>query len=269
MAYRWVGNKKWSTPQPWAQTQSWAQQPPVVQPQPVPAQLPANSNEAPEDPGGFMPWSADLDRILNTARTNYDNTLAALAAREPLIQREYGYDAEGRIDPNNPFSKAQLLQRTYQQTQKGTGNQYAARGQLYSGALQRAKNENQFNYQAQDAQLRGSYAQQLAELARLRAEAQNQYNMQRSGAYWDLIMDQLAKRAAGEVRDPGSGGGEPAPVAPAQPGNVYEDPAVRAYLQALYQEQQRAMQSGGPVPVLNPQGTNMTAQPTTKGRRRR
>jgi hypothetical protein len=74
---------------------------------------------------------------------------------------------------------------------------------LYSGALQRAQNDAQFNYQANDAALRNEYGQQLAALSAQRATAANTRNDAKSSAYWDFINSQIAARAAGYgVTDP-------------------------------------------------------------------
>ena len=47
----------------------------------------------------------------------------------------------------NPFSRAALLIRSYQQGVQGTSNSYAARGQHNSGAYGRAQNSNQFGFE--------------------------------------------------------------------------------------------------------------------------
>jgi hypothetical protein len=52
------------------------------------------------------------------------------------INREYGFTANGGIDPSNPNSRAALLQRSYQQGQQGDNTSFASQGQLYSGAYQ-------------------------------------------------------------------------------------------------------------------------------------
>ena len=47
----------------------------------------------------------------------------------------------------NPFSRAALLIKSYQQGVQGTSNSYAARGQHSSGAYQRAQNSNQTGFE--------------------------------------------------------------------------------------------------------------------------
>ena len=76
--------------------------------------------------------------------------------------QSYGYDAQGgRItDPNsplfNPYSRAALLQKSYENTSRYNTNSMASRGQLYSGALQNAQNDASHNYSVGDDELRRS-----------------------------------------------------------------------------------------------------------------
>jgi hypothetical protein len=81
----------------------------------------------------------------------YDNALAQLPANLQAAGAQYGYSYSqdpndplnvtvGGVDTSNPYSRAALLQRSYEQRQRGNTNSLAARGQLYSGALQNAQN---------------------------------------------------------------------------------------------------------------------------------
>jgi hypothetical protein len=85
-------------------------------------------------------------------QSSHDITAADLARDRKNAFLSYGYtqDAAGNLafDPTNPFSQAALLKRSYDQAQRGNTNSYAARGQLYSGALQNAQDESGFQYQA-------------------------------------------------------------------------------------------------------------------------
>lgn len=218
------GFLRYTNPDTWKFPGGWQYQP--QQQAAARTAMPANSTQ---DQGGVSPFDSILTGAQNTADLNYGNTVAAIGMQQPIIQRSYGYNDDGSVDPNNPFSKAQLLQRSYQQTKTGTGNQYAARGQLYSGALQRQQNENQFNFQAQDAQLRGSYAQQLAELARMRADAQNSKNNSYNDAFTGWLMRQIEQRAAPPVDPNGGGQGDPTTTPPGVP-NQFDpfDPTIPA-----------------------------------------
>jgi hypothetical protein len=63
------------------------------------------------------------------------------------VAYDLGFGAGGQIDTRNPYSQAQVLQRFYDQDQRGIHNSMAAGGQLYSGARQRGLDSSTYNYQ--------------------------------------------------------------------------------------------------------------------------
>lgn len=202
-----------------------------------------------------VPFDAGLTQANLAADTNYKNTLAAIDAQQPIIQRRYGFTDAGDIDPNNPFGQAQLLKRSYDQSQRGNTNSYASRGQLYSGALQRAKDDAQFNYQANDAAMRNQYSQDLAGLSAQRAAAANQLNTSKSANYWDWVNSQIAARAAGVGNAP--------PPAPEPTGNVAGyggDPG------GYYPGLPAAPAPGGPDAVAYAQAVQAAQQQQVAGR---
>jgi hypothetical protein len=69
------------------------------------------------------------------------------------ISREFGFTANGAIDPNNPNSRAALHQQSYQQGQVGDNTSYAATGQLYSGAYQSQIDNRTKGYNTDNANL--------------------------------------------------------------------------------------------------------------------
>jgi len=78
----------------------------------------------------------------------------------------------GNTDPNNPFSRASMLQKSYANANSVSSGSFANRGQLNSGAYQRAQGRNTFGYeQGKDALLKG-FAARLGE-----------FQTQRQGAY--------------------------------------------------------------------------------------
>lgn len=82
-------------------------------------------------------------------------TALEYGASTPTYDATTGTFSGGRVDwanPDgiralNPFSRAALLIKSYQQGVQGTSNSYAARGQHNSGAYQRAQNENTFGFE--------------------------------------------------------------------------------------------------------------------------
>jgi hypothetical protein len=117
------------------------------------------------------------DAAVALAARNRDNELAAATGDADLLRRSYGFAGvdDFTIDPNNPFGRAQLLKRQYDQAKEGTQNSYGDRGQQTSGAYVRAQSSNLFrNQQANDA-LQKDYLQGRAQiLARVNA-ANSQY----------------------------------------------------------------------------------------------
>jgi hypothetical protein len=68
-----------------------------------------------------------------------NNAYGAIAAQRIAVGEEYGMDpttgaVNANVDVTNPYSRAALMNRTYSQQRAGNMNNYAARGQLISGA---------------------------------------------------------------------------------------------------------------------------------------
>jgi hypothetical protein len=101
------------------------------------------------DPGTSGPapfYDPMLDAYTASALRNQQLQGAWGTYQSGELDREYGFDNTGGIDPNNPYSRAALLQRSYQDAQRGNTNSYAAAGQLYSGALGRAQSRSYQDY---------------------------------------------------------------------------------------------------------------------------
>lgn len=96
-------------------------------------------------------WNQDTAGIV----TGAGQTAAEFGASAPNVS----YDANGNPRINgglqidwanpgalNPFSKAALLVKSFQEAGKGTSNSYASRGQHNSGAYGRAQGANEFGF---------------------------------------------------------------------------------------------------------------------------
>jgi hypothetical protein len=91
-------------------------------------------------------------RTVGTANANLQNSLSGLSAQRRELGINYGLGEAGGSVASNPYSRAALLQKSYDQNQVRTQNSMAASGQLYSGATQNARNLNVGNYgQARDS----------------------------------------------------------------------------------------------------------------------
>jgi hypothetical protein len=102
-----------------------------------------------------LPVDPTYDAQIGAYTRTRDDTVAGLQGQRTsgLLSAGYNatYDANGNVaslayDPNNPYSQAALARTVYQQSKTGTNNSMAARGQLYSGALTNAQNQNDTNF---------------------------------------------------------------------------------------------------------------------------
>ena len=88
----------------------------------------------------------NLQRALTANTDRYNQTLAGLDDQERSLGVSYGLGQYGADIASNPYSRAAMLQRSYNQNQRASLNTMAARGQLYSGATQNQANANASNY---------------------------------------------------------------------------------------------------------------------------
>lgn len=125
-----------------------------------------------------------------------DDSYADIKGRQDRTLIDYGYnatfDANGvltglTVDPSNPFSRAALLQKSYQQNKAGNVNSYAAKGMYRSGALQNAQNQAEFNYQQGSDALQKQLTSSLAGYQSERANAGTDYEIGVGQAKGDSI----------------------------------------------------------------------------------
>lgn len=156
--------------------------------------IPATFNRGPAPPvsapvAQARPVDPFLEAAQGTANRNLSQTLQGLQYQRGQLGTEFGLGVtpQGTVfdDPSNPYSRAAALQLAHDRSVKGTQTGMAAQGQLYSGALQNAQNENyRVNDQRRDSLIRQFLGEQnrikQAELA-----AQNAFqdaNAQAGGA---------------------------------------------------------------------------------------
>lgn len=153
---------------------------------PPPAPKPVTAYTQPTDTSwqdqGYQDTVAGIDRRTNNLQSYLANAGTGLGLEygiqfdrdpnNPLIGSNFRIDPN--VDVSNPNSRAALLKRTYQQATRGNTNSYAARGQLYSGALQNAQNETGFQNQRANNQLLSDFASQFGGLYQQSVSAQDQ-----------------------------------------------------------------------------------------------
>jgi hypothetical protein len=132
---------------------------------------------APAQAPSYNPWgSLTYLSTKNQADAQYGVTAAKINNQVANNTSDIGADANGNInysniDVTNPFSKAALLQRNFNQQQARDTNSYAAQGQQRSGAMIRQRANTQFGFEQGQDQLQKSLSQMLAEANLQRSQA--------------------------------------------------------------------------------------------------
>lgn len=109
---------------------------------------------------------AGYQQQIATAARNRDSTFTDIDRQRGQTLQQFGYTAQfnpdqsivagtlaaAPTDPNNPFSRAALLKRAYDDRKRGTETSYAARGQQFAGSMVNANNRIDLeNLQSQNA----------------------------------------------------------------------------------------------------------------------
>lgn len=102
------------------------------------------------------------------------------------VENDYGLGA----DASNPYSRAKLLEQSYQQNQRGTDSSYANAGQLYSGAYQSAKNYDARNYAIGQDRLQREYQGAKDQITKGSLDRYSQYG-NLAGADLQSLLKQL------------------------------------------------------------------------------
>jgi hypothetical protein len=135
--------------------------------------------------GGPSPYKDEA--FLNTIsglRNRRENTLSEVQKQRETARIGYGFDT----DPtSNPFSRAALLQRSYNTAQKSTHNQMAAAGQMYSGAVNNARQRNLSGYNQQYDATRKDYSAEMDRLNQIASGARTDMRMGRVEASANAI----------------------------------------------------------------------------------
>lgn len=152
---------------------------------------------APSQAGSGLPLDPTYEATIGGLQKKRDELLAGYTAQRPRVLADYGYTAAGydssgaptglAFDPNNPYSRASLAKKVYDQNQAGTQNSMAARGQLYAGSLDSAKAFNESRYQQGSDALLKSLTEQLVGIAQGERGAKTDYELGAGQAYGDSV----------------------------------------------------------------------------------
>lgn len=175
-----------------------ALRPPTFKPASASSSTPSapSAPAAPKFDMNSLPVDPSYDATVGGLTRTRDDTLAGLTGEKTAALSNFGYNAQfddkGNVtgltfDPNNPFSRAALLRKNYQQAKTGTTNSLASRGQLYSGAMTNAQNANDSGFQQNDNALQTSLGQVLSGILGRQRTANTDYETGAGVAYGDRI----------------------------------------------------------------------------------
>lgn len=137
----------------------------------APASPPA-STPAPQP----MPYDAIYTDAVARAQRNFAQTSGALQFEENDLNRGYN-------DPTNPFNQLAMAKRAFEHQKSFATNSMAARGQLYSGALQNNLNEGRFQHERQNDSLAQAYQRAKQDIINRRSSAQASLDDRKADAY--------------------------------------------------------------------------------------
>jgi hypothetical protein len=163
--------------------------------QPNPGVLPAAPKPTPQAP----PIDPIYTEQLGLNQRGLDQTLADIGFQRGQIGQTYGFTEQGTLDISNPYNQAALLQKSYQQGQRGTTNSMAGRGQLYSGAHQRNLDEGTFQYGRSYDALRRQATNAYGQLTRAEQDARSGFGQ----GNLDALSDSLGRAQGQRPVDPG------------------------------------------------------------------
>jgi len=153
--------------------------------------VPASQVAAPQYSLANLPPDASYDAAVALLQRQRDEGVAGIIGERSRTLSDYGFQEgpNGAItfDPNNPFSKASVMKKTYDTNRRATGQTMAAGGQLYAGSYQGAQdliNRNQL--QSEDALTKNLQAF-LARNTGQQKEAGTNYEIAAGQAYGDRV----------------------------------------------------------------------------------
>jgi hypothetical protein len=167
-----------------------------------------------------LPVDPVFDQSVGALGRTRDDTIAGLEGQKTSTLADYGYSAtynpDGSVasltvDPNNPFSRAAQLKKSYDQAKTGTGNSLAAQGQLYSGALANAQNANDTGYSQGQNTLEKSLGSILAGIIGGERTARSDFETGKGTAFGDRV----TRAGSNPLYSPTAADAPAAPAAPA------------------------------------------------------
>jgi hypothetical protein len=170
------------------------------------------------------PAPVDTNYQAQLAQNQRDLELGLAAIQQGRNQLSYdtGFNAQGQLDPTNPFSKALQLERSFKQGQRATASTLGDRGQGYSSYFQNKIDKGAYNHSRDYDALRSGVMAGFNDLTQREQQARNGFGQGNVDAEWA----RLDRVAAFTPDDPGEA--QYASVVPASlssPGATKRKPA--------------------------------------------
>jgi hypothetical protein len=134
-----------------------------------------------------MPWDSAYDASVAGARAKYGNALIGANANRLSAEQEYGFDPGFNDFAANPYSRAALLERSYQRANRASQTSLGSAGHLYSGALQNQLSYNRSGHDQEENSLRTAYQQALANIQAREREAEDELRGAEADAAWKRV----------------------------------------------------------------------------------
>jgi hypothetical protein len=169
---------------------------PGLETAPSPA-TPARPKPVPQKPEFDQPYFDAVDRV----NRREQSSLSALDQKEQAVKFEFGLD-----DPTNPFNRANAMKAAYLARARAASANLASRGQLYSGAHERALSRTRREEEQARFALRNEYESAINNIGAQKAGVKFDSEEEKAAAFeaW------LARAPEADVPLPDS---RPAPLA--------------------------------------------------------
>ncbi len=165
---------------------------------------------APTQKQPVMPWDIAAANDEADAQRRLSNTLSGLDAGWIGTENEYGLAPGFNNYASNPYSRAALLQRSYDDARRGTLN--SAGNQLYAGSYINAENTNTHDFSLGRDELEKARGRAYSEYIGNKAHAEDEYREALSNAAWARIQAGLeSEPEPAPYGGGGNGGGNPLP----------------------------------------------------------
>ena len=132
-----------------------------------------------------MPWDVGAANSEAGALNKRNNAMVGLQGSWLRTQQEFGLEGSWADYASNPYSRAALLQRSYDSARRGTTN--SAGHNLYAGSFLSAQSQNTHQFDLGRDELQKGYAQSQAEYVANRQRAEDEYNESIAQAGWDRV----------------------------------------------------------------------------------